>query len=89
MAGGRPKQGAKCQGVQNGHPTGLCLTANNGKEATMKTAILTLPLIAAAGIASAHEGHIAPMGGHSHGEILAVAIAACVALGIYVYGRRA
>ena len=55
----------------------------------MKTAILTLPLIAAAGIASAHEGHIAPMHGHSHGEILAVAIAACVALGVYLYGRRA
>lgn len=55
----------------------------------MKTAFTALTLIVAAGTASAHEGHIAPVAGHAHGEILAVIIAAAVALGLYIAGRRA
>ena len=54
----------------------------------MKTALSTLTLIAAAGSAAAHEGHIAPMAGHSHGEILAVVVAV-IALGAFALSRRA
>ena len=54
----------------------------------MKTAILSLPMIAAAGIASAHVGHIAPSAGHSHGEILGVVVAV-IAFGIFAASRRA
>ncbi|MEM9061345.1 MAG: hypothetical protein AAGD13_12860 [Pseudomonadota bacterium] len=54
----------------------------------MRTTIASLALIAGAHSAAAHEGHIAPMSGHAHGEILAL-IVAVIALGIYVAGRRA
>ena len=54
----------------------------------MKTAILSLPLIAFAGVASAHVGHLAPSAGHSHGEILAVVVAV-IALGAFALSRRA
>ena len=54
----------------------------------MKTALTTLSMIAAAGIAVAHEGHITPVAGHSHGEILAVLVAV-IALGAYALSRRA
>lgn len=55
----------------------------------MKTALSTLAIIATTGSALAHEGHIAPLAGHAHGEILAVVIAAAIALGIYIANRRA
>ena len=54
----------------------------------MKTLLSALTLIAAANHAVAHEGHIAPMAGHSHGEILAVVVAV-IALGAYALSRRA
>ena len=53
----------------------------------MKTATLLLSMIAAAGTASAHVGHIAPSAGHSHGEILAVVVAV-IALGAFALIRR-
>ena len=55
----------------------------------MKSVLTSLPLIAAAGIAAAHEGHIAPMAGHAHGEVLVIVAAAAVAVAIYVANRRA
>ena len=55
----------------------------------MKTLITASTMIAAAGIASAHEGHIAPVAGHAHGEVLALVVAALVAVGVYIAGRRA
>ena len=53
-----------------------------------KTIVSAFSLIAVAGSAAAHEGHIAPMAGHSHGEILAVVVAA-IALGAWALSRRA
>ncbi|MEL6998195.1 MAG: DUF6732 family protein [Pseudomonadota bacterium] len=55
----------------------------------MKTTLTALSLIAAAGTAAAHEGHVAPVAGHAHGEILAVVIAAAIVVGLYLAGRRA
>ena len=54
----------------------------------MKTLITALPVIAAASISNAHEGHITPLAGHAHGEILAVVIAVA-AVALYIAGRRA
>lgn len=54
----------------------------------MKNALSALILMAATGTAAAHEGHIAPMAGHSHGEILA-AVIAVFAVGLYALSRRA
>lgn len=55
----------------------------------MKTILTSLPLIAAAGVAAAHEGHIAPLAGHAHGEVLAILAAAAVAVVVYIANRRA
>lgn len=55
----------------------------------MKTILTSLPLIAAASVAAAHEGHIAPLAGHAHGEVLAIIAAAAVAAIVYIANRRA
>lgn len=55
----------------------------------MKAILTSLPLIAAASISVAHEGHIAPLAGHAHGEILAIVVAAIVAAAICIANRRA
>lgn len=55
----------------------------------MKSILISLPLIAAASVAAAHEGHIAPLAGHAHGEVLAILGAAAVAAIVYIANRRA
>ena len=57
------------------------------REKMMKTA-LTLALIAAPSVVLAHAGHLAPVDGHAHGEIVA---AAALALGLVLtlVARRA
>ena len=55
----------------------------------MKILTPAIALIASAGAAVAHEGHVAPVNGHAHGEVLALIIAGALAIAIYALGRRA
>ena len=55
----------------------------------MKLVLSSLSLLLSAGVAAAHEGHIAPLSGHAHGEILAIVGIAAIALVAYFANRRA
>lgn len=88
-AGDRPNQGIKGRGVQTGPNDRPLPVRITGKETVMKTILTSLPLIAAASVAAAHEGHIAPLAGHAHGEVLAIIAAAAVAAIVYIANRRA
>ncbi|MGF1445847.1 MAG: hypothetical protein ACFBRM_06555 [Pikeienuella sp.] len=45
----------------------------------MQTLFLAIALAGSATLAFAHPGHVAPLDGHAHGEMLALAAAAAVA----------
>ena len=88
-AGDRPTPGIKRGGVQTGQSGRPLPVRTTGKETVMKAILTSLPLIAVASNAAAHEGHIAPLAGHAHGEVLAIVVAAAVAAAIYIANRRA
>lgn len=55
----------------------------------MKLVLSSLTVLLSAGVATAHEGHIAPLAGHAHGEVLAIVCGAAFALVAYLANKRA
>lgn len=55
----------------------------------MKLVLSSLSVLLSAGVATAHEGHIVPLSGHAHGEVLAIVCVAAIALVAYVANKRA
>lgn len=55
----------------------------------MKTLFTSLTTIAlAVTAAQAHPGHVAPANGHSHGEVLAIAAFALLAVAALIWNAR-
>ena len=62
---------------------------DDSKETSVKTAFLSILTVLAATAAQAHPGHVAPAGGHSHGEVIAlVAIAVVAFAAFFALARR-